>query len=369
MTGRGFRQILALGCAMVIGLAAALSFPTEAKTASKSNKKASTGITVKYQKPDVTAYDQDKFPFAYAGLAPAMGSAVPTTGSFGEAYAAGNWKDASYYLMKDMVARFGYEEDPMSTAMNDIPYDEAYEGYHYALDGIDVSCDDNYAHFVYVSMPQLGKDFRICAAVYPGADYDYTTNTLQVYLDGIYYGLGWFCLYPGYNFFKDSVRRDENYLSMLDDLANSYDIVLRYPDANVAQFIGDQAALGSMSQAIGYSQETRLQFWNLYKKAGFDLTALTPDMHDYCNADCSSFVSAIAKSAGYVYNIPKLQQIHEYDTTYTMRNDYSKAGFQVLNSSAVGGSGLQRGDILVDEDFHTGVFVPEILFADKLPGD
>lgn len=366
----GIMLILAVVCVTAVS-----AVPAAAKTkkSSKKSTKSSTqeAITVKYQKPDVSGYDRLKFPLAWAGLAPAYGSATPTTSSFGEAYAAGNWKDASYWLMIDYenrLAKAGATEDDSALDKTD---HEAYlpSNGTYTLDGVEVYCFGT--DCVYVDFPQLGKDGFGCYGgikaerYYGGKWADDTWTKWVTYFDGTYYGLANFSAGMKRGYCLESLAKSQDYLDLIDDDCTTfgYTIILRYPDANVAQYIGDQAALGSCS-GIAYSQKKRLNFWNLYKKAGFDITAIsyleTEDNH--ACADCSSFVSAIVKSAGYVYNIPALKNVHEYDTTETMPGDYQKAGFQLLSYSDVGAAGLQRGDVMISPGNHTGVFVPELVF-------
>lgn len=138
-------------------------------------------------------------------------------------------------------------------------------------------------------------------------------------------------------------------------IVNWYDypwnVVLRYPDAKVRNWMGDQARAAANNNHIGYDQSERQTFWNELQKSGYDASKITTN----CEADCSSGVLAIAKAAGYHFDIQKLKDINQNGYTGNEEAILSSAGFRVLRDRKYLTSDkyLDNGDILLNTQNHT----------------
>lgn len=130
-----------------------------------------------------------------------------------------------------------------------------------------------------------------------------------------------------------------------------WDVVLRYPDAKVRNWMGDQARAAAQNDHIGYDQGQRQTFWEQLQKSRYDASKITVD----CESDCSAGVLAIAKSAGYHFNIQKLKDINQNGYTGNEEQILSRAGFKVLRDAKYLTSDryLDNGDILLNTLNHT----------------
>ena len=128
-------------------------------------------------------------------------------------------------------------------------------------------------------------------------------------------------------------------------------VVLRYPDAEIRHWMGDQARAAAENDHIGYDQSERQTFWEQLQKAGYDAAKISTD----CETDCSAGVLAIAKAAGYHFGIRKLQDIDQTGYTGNEEAILEQAGFQVLRDSRYLTSDkyLDNGDILLSPKNHT----------------
>ena len=121
--------------------------------------------------------------------------------------------------------------------------------------------------------------------------------------------------------------------------------VLR-PPVDVAEQSAVACEKGVKNDRIGYSQDTRNSLHTEAKRAGYDLSRITTP----CNCDCSSFMTVCAIAGG-----APLEYTGNAPTTSTMRNAFSRAGYEVLTDRKylVSPDYLQRGDILVAPGHHT----------------
>jgi GH25 family lysozyme M1 (1,4-beta-N-acetylmuramidase) len=130
-----------------------------------------------------------------------------------------------------------------------------------------------------------------------------------------------------------------------------WNVALRYPDAVVRHWMGDQARAAANNNHIGYDQGQRLGFWDQLQKAGYDAAKISVN----CETDCSAGVLAIAKAAGYHFGIQKLKDINQTGYTGNEEAILKNAGFEVLRDSKYLTSDkyLDNGDILLNTQNHT----------------
>lgn len=136
---------------------------------------------------------------------------------------------------------------------------------------------------------------------------------------------------------------------------DSWNVVLRHPDAKARNLIADMAIKAAQNDLIGYDQNERLTFWNHLKASNYDPAQITVK----CEADCSSGVGAIVKGAGYRLGNKAMQNVNPSITTWNERNALKAAGFQVLTDSKylTSDAYLLAGDILLNESRHTAINV------------
>ena len=130
-----------------------------------------------------------------------------------------------------------------------------------------------------------------------------------------------------------------------------WDVMLRYPDAEVRHWMGDQARAAANNNNIGYDQGQRTTFWSELVKNGYDASKITAK----CEADCSSGVLSIVKAAGYHFNIDKLKNVNYNGWTGNEKQILVSAGFTVYYASKylTSDAYLDNGDILLNEKNHT----------------
>lgn len=130
-----------------------------------------------------------------------------------------------------------------------------------------------------------------------------------------------------------------------------WDTMLRYPDPDVRHWMGDQARAAALNNCIGYDQGQRQTFWVNLADSDYDAAQITVK----CEADCSSGVLAIAKAAGYHFDIEKLKNINQNGYTGNEAMILKGAGFIAYKESKYLTSGeyLDNGDILLNTQNHT----------------
>lgn len=136
---------------------------------------------------------------------------------------------------------------------------------------------------------------------------------------------------------------------------DSWNVVLRHPDAKTRNLIADMAIKAAQNNLIGYDQGQRLTFWQHLKASNYDPAQITVK----CEADCSSGVAAIVKGAGYRLGNKAMQNVNASITTWNESNALNAAGFQVLTDSKylTSDAYLLAGDILLNESRHTTINV------------
>lgn len=157
----------------------------------------------------------------------------------------------------------------------------------------------------------------------------------------------------------DQTGREWRIISWYD---RPWKCILRHPDPEVREMLADLATQGAQNDYIGYDQYERWTFWTQLKKAGY----LPKNIYTKCEADCSSGIISITWAIGYLLNRSELKAVNAVNT-FTMRDAYREAGFQVLTDKKYLNSDkyLLRGDILLNDDHHTalnltrGANVPE----------
>jgi peptidoglycan hydrolase-like protein with peptidoglycan-binding domain len=136
---------------------------------------------------------------------------------------------------------------------------------------------------------------------------------------------------------------------------DSWNVVLRHPDAKTRNLIADMAIKAAKNDLVGYDQSERLTFWNHLKASNYDPAQITVK----CEADCSSGVAAIVKGAGYRLGNKAMQNVNPSITTWNERNALKAAGFQALTDSKylTSDAYLLAGDVLLNESRHTAINV------------
>ncbi|MBR1566398.1 MAG: SH3 domain-containing protein, partial [Oscillospiraceae bacterium] len=128
-----------------------------------------------------------------------------------------------------------------------------------------------------------------------------------------------------------------------------FDVILRFPDQNVALKIAVLGIEAALNDLIGYDQNQRATYWEQLKAANYDPSKIKVA----CEDDCTAGVSANVRAAGYLCGVKALQEI-PLCTSRNMRAKFQAAGFQVLTASkyTTGTKYLLPGDILLCENHH-----------------
>lgn len=130
-----------------------------------------------------------------------------------------------------------------------------------------------------------------------------------------------------------------------------WNCVLRHPDPKIREMIADKAEKAAKNDYIGYDMNQRYTFWEVLRTvADYDPAKIMTA----CEADCSSGVTAIVRAIGFQLGIEKLQNIPEKTYTEDMKENFVKAGFNVLTAKKYTKSqdDLLRGDILLNYTKH-----------------
>lgn len=135
-----------------------------------------------------------------------------------------------------------------------------------------------------------------------------------------------------------------------------WDVVLRYPNQNMAR---DAATLGEHAAAndhIGYNQLNRESFWYALADTGsYDPADISVD----CDEDCSAGVTALWKAVGYRFDDQALMELDPSTYTGNLREHFVTAGFTAIWDNAYTGDDvyLMPGDVLLNEGYHTAMNV------------
>ena len=132
--------------------------------------------------------------------------------------------------------------------------------------------------------------------------------------------------------------------------SSPWDIMIRYPDKNVALKASSAAVKLANSNLVGYNQSERNTLYQALKENGFDIdTYIKSGKKTEC--DCSSFVYAV-----YACFVPGMRQDGNAPTTVTMRRFYKNWGFKISSKKDyLEGKSLELGDIMVNETSHTAL--------------
>ena len=130
-----------------------------------------------------------------------------------------------------------------------------------------------------------------------------------------------------------------------------WNVMLRYPDRNVAQEMANLAVKAANNNKIGYNQDDRYSYWQQLSASNYDPAQIKVA----CNADCSAGVAANVKATGYRLNIDKLKNVSIYCYTGNLKDALVKAGFKAYTDSKYLTSDeyLLPGDVLLYEGHHT----------------
>ena len=130
-----------------------------------------------------------------------------------------------------------------------------------------------------------------------------------------------------------------------------WNVMLRYPNAKVRHWMGDQARAAARNNHIGYDQGQRQTFWMNLADSNYDAAQITVN----CETDCSAGVLAIAKAAGYHFGIDKLKNINQNGYTGNEEAILTAAGFEAHRESKylTSDSYLDNGDVLLNTRNHT----------------
>lgn len=141
-----------------------------------------------------------------------------------------------------------------------------------------------------------------------------------------------------------------------------WNVVLRYPDKKIRNWMGDQARAAALNNHIGYDQGQRQTFWDELQKVGYDAAKIQTN----CETDCSAGVLAICKAAGYHFNVQKLKDINQNGYTGNEEEILNAAGFEVLRDKKylISDQYLDNGDILLNTINHTAINIDRGIYCD-----
>lgn len=130
-----------------------------------------------------------------------------------------------------------------------------------------------------------------------------------------------------------------------------WDVMIRYPDANIRHWMGAQATAAAKNDNIGYDQWQRQTFWANLADSDYDAAQITVR----CETDCSAGVLAICKAAGYFFNVEALKKINQNGYTGNEEQILRAAGFEIHREAKylTSGAYLDNGDVLLNTQNHT----------------
>lgn len=128
-----------------------------------------------------------------------------------------------------------------------------------------------------------------------------------------------------------------------------WNLMLRYPDINVARAAATAGYLIANSNLAGYNQDERNTLYQALKRHNFNVPAYIAS-GEKTNCDCSSFVFAC-----YAVALPAIRYDGDAPSTSEMRAAYTSWGFTAYTQSMylTSPDHLLIGDILVSEGRHT----------------
>lgn len=146
-----------------------------------------------------------------------------------------------------------------------------------------------------------------------------------------------------------------------------WDVMLRYPDATVRHWMGEQATKAAQNDCIGYDQYQRQSFWVNLADSDYDAAQITVP----CETDCSAGVLAICKAAGYHFGIDALKAINQNGYTGNEEMILRTAGFEAHREAKylTSGAFLDNGDILLNTRNHTAFNVTAGALCDVARND
>ena len=129
-----------------------------------------------------------------------------------------------------------------------------------------------------------------------------------------------------------------------------WNVLIRYPNNNIAVKASSAAVQLANSSLVGYDQSQRNTLYQELRKNGFDVDKyIASGVNTEC--DCSSFIYAV-----YSCFIPEMRSNNNAPRTATMKTDFKKWGFELYYSeSLLNGKGVLIGDIMVREGSHTAM--------------
>lgn len=141
-----------------------------------------------------------------------------------------------------------------------------------------------------------------------------------------------------------------------------WNVMIRYPNAEVRHWMGNQARAAALNNCIGYDQGQRGTFWNNLVDSDYDCAQITVK----CETDCSAGVLAICKAAGFHFGIKALMDINHWGTTWGEEQILRDAGFEIHREAKYLSSDkyLDNGDILLNTQNHTAFNVSRGIYCD-----
>ena len=133
-----------------------------------------------------------------------------------------------------------------------------------------------------------------------------------------------------------------------------FNVILRYPNKDVARDIALLSRESALNDHIGYDQGNRLSFYNKLKNTvNWNPANIIEDVE----ADCSSSTAAILIAVGNRLKIQKLRDLSPALTTKNMRKALVAAGFTAFVDGVYTTSDkfLLPGDILLCVNHHVAV--------------
>lgn len=134
-----------------------------------------------------------------------------------------------------------------------------------------------------------------------------------------------------------------------------WNVVLRYPDEEIAQDIARIAKAAAKNDKVGYDQGTsdRPTYYSQLKAANWKVKNIAKK----CETDCSASTSVAVIAAGYRNGVKALQKVSPSNTTKTLRAALTAVGFKELTKSKYLKSPnyLLPGDILLYEGHHAAI--------------
>lgn len=128
-----------------------------------------------------------------------------------------------------------------------------------------------------------------------------------------------------------------------------WNLMLRYPDINIARAAATAGYMIANSNLAGYNQDERNTLYRALKRYNFNVSAYIAS-GEKTNCDCSSFVYAC-----YAVVLPSIRYDGDAPSTSEMRQVYTSWGFTAYTQSMylTSPDHLLIGDLLVSEGRHT----------------